>query len=163
MGPPSRHVASRARRFGLVAAVALGAATMPGLSLLDGVLGTSPAQASTCSTTVGASSCSVSTSLTITQGTIQLFSASSLSWSFVLDGYDQWASGSASALAGCSGSPTGTTCSGGSLPRLEVDDSTGTGAGWAVSAYLSASDLPAEAVLAFDGTGSATIGDSVNS
>jgi hypothetical protein len=147
----------------VAATLALSVALVPGALLASGVLSAAPAQASTCSTTLGVSSCSVSASLTITQGTVQLFASTSLSWSYILDGYDQWASGSASSLSNCLGSVSGTTCSGGSLPLLEVDDSSGTGDGWAVSAYLSSSDLPTGSVLTFDGTGTATVGDSVNS
>jgi hypothetical protein len=119
------------------------------------------ASATSCSTTTGNSSCSISTSVTVTGGTLTLYSSPNLYWSFVLNGYDQWASASASALAGCSGSSTGTTCStGSSSPRLEVIDATGSGSGWALSEYLSSNDLPTGTALHFDGTGSSTLGSS---
>ncbi len=124
------------------------------------LLDAAPAQAAACSTSAGAAACSLSTSISVIQGTTQVLAASSLSWSFVLNGYDQWASGSATVLSGCSAAAGGTNCSGGSRPVLEVNDSSGTGAGWALSAYLSNADLPSGSVLTFDGTGSPTIGDS---
>jgi hypothetical protein len=142
----------------LVAVLAVVPVTVAGAVAVG--LGAGPADAAACSTTAGAGQCSVATSIAITQGTIQVLAASSLSWSYVLNGYDQWASGSATNLTGCSASAGGTTCSGGTLPMLEVIDSSGTGNGWALSAYLSSADLPSGSVLAFDGTGSATVGNS---
>ncbi|HTX00494.1 MAG TPA: hypothetical protein VMD59_17070 [Acidimicrobiales bacterium] len=116
---------------------------------------------SSCSTAVGTSSCTVSTSLAVTGGTLGLRSSPTLYFDVDLDGYDQWASGSASPLSGCTGSGSGTTCSGGSAPALEVIDATGSGSGWAISAYLSSSDLPSRSALDFDGAG-ASAGTSVN-
>jgi len=83
-----------------------------------------------------------------------------LYWSFVGTGYDQWATGSASALSGCAASGAVTTCGGGTAPRLVVLDATGTSSGWAVSAYLSSNTLPTGSVLSFNGSGSSTIGNS---
>jgi hypothetical protein len=123
------------------------------------------AGATTCSTTTGNSSCSISTSVVVTGGTLSLESSPSLFWSFILNGYDQWASASATTLSNCSVAVTGTTCTtGATAPELEVVDATGTGNGWALSEYLSnATGLPTGAVLHFDGTGSSTLGKSQDS
>jgi len=43
-----------------------------------------------------------------------------------------------------------------------VLDATGSGSGWALSAYLSGNDLPTGSVFHFNGTGSATFGNSQN-
>ncbi|HTW99046.1 MAG TPA: hypothetical protein VMD59_09730 [Acidimicrobiales bacterium] len=143
---------------------AVGAALLAGalgapLVALGGTAG--EASATSCSTTTGNASCSISTSVTVTGGTLTLYSSPNLYWSFVLNGYDQWASASASALSGCTGSSTGTTCTtGASTPHLEVIDATGSGSGWALSEYLSSNDLPTGTVVHFDGTGSSTVGDS---
>jgi len=143
------------RRRTLLASVAVaGALVVPAVLVVDpGV-----ASAAACSTSSGAATCTVNTSVTITAGTLAVESPGTLYWSFVLNGYDQWASGSATALSGCSAGSSGTTCSGGSSPELEILDDTGAGAGWALSEYLTSSDLPTGAVFHFDGAGSATTG-----
>ncbi len=119
------------------------------------------ASAAACSTSSGNASCTISTSVVVTGGTLSLESSPNLYWSFVLNGYDQWASASATALTGCSGSSSGTSCSSGTNPDLEVIDASGSGSGWALSEYLTGS-LPTGAALHFDGTGSATLGHSQN-
>ena len=120
----------------------------------------SPAEATTCSTSTGNASCAVSTSVTVTGGTLTLESSPGLYWDYVLNGFDQWASGSSTSLSSCSSTNSGTTCNGGAAPRLEVIDATGSGSGWALSEYLTASDLPSGSVFHFDGSGSATVGNS---
>lgn len=128
-------------------------ATAVALACLGSV---SPASAAACSTTTGASSCTVTGSLTVTAGTLSLESSPNLYWTLDASGYDQWASGSSATLTGCSISGTATHCSGGVSPTLEVLDATGSGAGWAVSEYLSADTLPTGYSLHFDGAGSST-------
>jgi len=66
-------------------------------------------------------------------------------------------------LSSCAVSGTGTTCSGGTAPKLLVLDATGSASGWAVSEYLSGNTLPAGTVLHFNGAGSATIGNAQSS
>lgn len=119
-----------------------------------------PASAAPCSTTTGANGCTVSASVTVTAGTLSVAASPNLYWSFVGTGYDQWASGSATALTGCTASGAATTCNGGTAPKLIVLDATGSSSGWAVSAYLSSSSLPPGSVLSFNGAGSGTIGNS---
>ena len=121
------------------------------------------ASAAACSTTTGAGTCTMTANLSVTAGTLSLESSPSLYWSFTSSGYDQWASASATSLSSCSASGSTTTCSGGSKPTLLVLDPTGSGSGWALSEYLSSNTLPAGSVLAFDGAGSATIGNSTAS
>ncbi|HMD45334.1 MAG TPA: IPT/TIG domain-containing protein, partial [Acidimicrobiales bacterium] len=112
-------------------------------------------------TTAGGTSAAVSVDqFTYPGGTLTLSASPTLYWAFGLSGYDQWASASASPLSGCTVAAGGTTCSGGSAPMAEVRDTTGSGSGWALSAYLSANNLPAGTVLDFDGAGSPTVGDS---
>jgi hypothetical protein len=118
----------------------------------------SSASAAACSTTSGASSCTVTGSLTVTAGTLSLESSPNLYWALDASGYDQWASGSSATLSGCAISGTATHCSGGVSPTLEVLDATGSAAGWAVSEYLSANTLPSGYALHFDGAGSSTYG-----
>jgi hypothetical protein len=80
-----------------------------------------------------------------------------------LTGYDQWASASESPLGSCGpgAGGEGTACAGGSAPVIEILDDTGSGDGWALSAYLTGSgSWPGGAQLDFDGAGSATTGDS---
>jgi hypothetical protein len=117
-----------------------------------------PAEAAPCSTSSGASSCAITANLTVTAGTLTLKAPPSLYWSFVGTGYDQWASGSATALSGCTASGAETHCSGGTLPKLIVLEGTGSSSGWALSHYLSANTLPAGTLLRFNGAGSATTG-----
>src|SRR3954452_6509957 len=124
------------------------------------VLGAAPASAGPCSPTTGASSCTVSASVTVTAGTLTVEAPQNLYWSFVGTGYDQWASGSAGALSGCTASGAVTTCSGGTAPKLVVLDASGTSSGWAVSAYLTSNTLPTGSALSFNGSGSGTIGNS---
>jgi len=120
--------------------------------------GASRAAAAACSTSAGATSCSITGSLTLTAGTLALESSPNLYWDFVGTGYDQWASASAASLTGCAASGTATHCSSGAAPLLEVLDATGSGSGWAVSEYLSANTLPSGYALRFDGAGSSTYG-----
>lgn len=124
---------------------------------------TSSASAAACATSTGAPNCTITASLTVTAGTLALESSPNLYWSLVQTGYDQWASGSATALSSCSASGATTTCSSGTKPTLLVLDATGSGAGWAVSEYLSGNTLPAGYVLKFNGAGSATVGNSTAS
>jgi hypothetical protein len=116
------------------------------------------ASAAACSTSTGASSCAITANLTVTAGTLALETSPSLYWSFVGTSYDQWASGSATALTGCTASGASTHCSGGTSPVLMVLDATGSSPGWAVSEYLSANTLPSGTVLHFNGAGSSTMG-----
>ena len=120
----------------------------------------SSASAAACSTTSGASSCTVTGSLTVTAGTLSLESSPNLYWALDASGYDQWASGSSATLSGCAISGTATHCSGGVSPTVStrVLDATGSAAGWAVSEYLSANTLPSGYALHFDGAGSSTYG-----
>lgn len=118
------------------------------------------ASAAACSTSSGASACTVTASLTVTAGTLTLESSPNLYWGFVGTGYDQWASGSATALSGCSVSGSATHCTGGSAPTLLVLDGTGSSSGWALTEYLSANTLPTGAMLTFNGAGSSTYGNS---
>ena len=94
----------------------------------------------------------------MTAGTLSLQSSPNLYWGIDQTGYDQWASGSGSALSGCAVSGTATHCTGGTAPVLEVLDATGAASGWAVSEYLSANTLPTGYAFAFNGAGSATYG-----
>jgi hypothetical protein len=121
------------------------------------------ASAAACSTSTGAGNCTINASLTVTAGTLTVESSPNLYWSLVQTGYDQWGSGSATALTSCSASGATTSCSSGTKPALLVLDATGSGAGWALSDYLSANTLPSGYVLKFNGAGSATIGDSTAS
>lgn len=116
------------------------------------------ASAAACATTTGASGCTVTANLTVTAGTLTLESSPNLYWSFAGTGYDQWASGSATALSGCSVSGSATHCSGGTAPTLLVLDASGSSGGWNLSEYLSSNTLPSGAVLHFNGAGSSTIG-----
>ena len=90
-------------------------------------------------------------------------SSPNLYWGFVgRRGYDQWASGSATALFGVCGIGLGDEVFG-AAPRRNSSCSTPTGSssGWAVSEYLSSNTLPSgRAVLHFNGAGSATFGNS---
>jgi len=154
-----RPLTRRTRR--IAAAVAL--AIVPAVPLGTSLLASAPAGATACSLASGNASCTISTSVTVSAGTLTLESSPNLYWSYVLNGYDQWSSGSSASLSGCSAGGAGTTCAGGTAPRLEVVDATGSGSGWALSAYLSSNDLPAGSVFHFDGTGSGTFGNSQNS
>jgi len=120
----------------------------------------SPAGATACSASTGNASCAVSTSVTVTGGTLTLESSPNLYWDYVLNGFDQWASASSAGLTSCAATATGTTCGSGTAPRLEVIDATGSGSGWALSEYVTTTDLPAGSVLHFGGSGSATVGNS---
>lgn len=142
-----------ARRLGATIAVTGAAATLL-------VAGSDSASAAPCSTSTGASNCSVTASVTVTAGTLTMLASPNLYWNFVGTGYDQWSSGSATALSGCVASGTGTACSGGTAPKLMVLDATGSGSGWAVSEYLSSNTLPSGSVLRFNGVGSASVGNS---
>src|SRR4051794_41657068 len=106
------------------------------------VMSAAPASAAPCSTTTGASSCTVSASVTVTAGTLSVEAPPNLYWSFVGTGYDQWATGSARALSGCAAAGAVTTCGSGTAPRLVVLDATGSSSGWAGSAYPSSYTLP---------------------
>lgn len=130
-------------------------------AVTPGIVGS--ASAAACSTSTGAANCTINANLTVTAGTLTLEASPNLYWGMVQTGYDQWASGSASALSGCAASGAVTTCSGGTKPVLLVLDATGAGSGWAVSEYLSANTLPSGYVLRFNGAGSATIGNSTAS
>ncbi len=141
------------------ARVAAGALMVLGVPIAMAA-GQQAAGATACSTTTGNSTCTVSTSLTITAGTLALESSGSLFWDFVLGGYDQWASGSATSLTSCTTASGATTCSGGTAPVLLAIDGTGSGSGWGISEYLSSSDLPTGTKLYFNGAGSSTFGDS---
>ena len=123
----------------------------------------SSAGAAACSTSSGAASCTIGTSVQLTAGTLTVEASPNLYWNLVGNGYDQWASGSATALTSCSATGTGTTCSSGSSPKMIVLDATGSGSGWALSEYLSSSDIPANSKLHFNGAGSATMGNSTDS
>lgn len=138
-----------------LAAAAMSAGAVPGF--------VASASAAACSTSSGASTCTINGQLTVTAGTLALESSPNLYWGVVQTGYDQWASGSAALLSSCAASGATTTCSGGSKPTLLVLDPTGTGSGWAVSEYLSSNTLPAGYALHFNGAGSATIGNSTAS
>jgi len=153
-----RPLTRRTRR--IAAAVAL--AIVPAVPLGTSLLASAPAGATACSLASGNASCTISTSVTVSAGTLTLESSPNLYWSYVLNGYDQWASGSSATLSGCTAGGSGTTCSGGAAPRLEVVDATGSGSGWALSAYLTANDLPVGSVFHFAGAGSATVGNSQN-
>jgi hypothetical protein len=146
----------RPRVCGRPFTVALAAASVLACVALLG--GAATATAAACSPTAGASSCAITGSLTVTAGTLSLESSSNLYWDFDSTGYDQWASASSASLTGCAVSGTVTHCSSGAAPVLEVLDATGSGAGWAVSEYLSANTLPSGYALRFDGAGSATYG-----
>lgn len=122
-----------------------------------------PAQAAPCSTSAAVGSCTVATSATITAGTLGLRLSPALYWSFVTNGYDQFASASATALSSCAATGTVTSCTAGTAPKITVVDATGAGSGWSLSAYVSSSTLPAGSVLTFAGSGSSTIGTSTNS
>ncbi len=139
---------------------------MGGLALLGLVIAAlasaSPAAAAACSTSTGASGCTVNASVNYTAGTLGVESSPSLYWSMIASGYDQWASGSATTLSGCAASGNATHCTGGTAPTLEVLDATGSGAGWALSEYLSSNSLPSGSVLKFNGAGG-TYGYSTNS
>jgi hypothetical protein len=146
-----RKVAGRGSAVTAIALVTAGLAlTAPGF--------VGRAAAAACSTSTGASSCTVTANLTVTAGTLTLESSPNLYWNLVNTGYDQWASGSGSALSSCSASGAVTHCSGGTSPQLLVLDGTGSSSGWAVSEYLSANTLPSGAVLHFNGGGSSTMG-----
>jgi hypothetical protein len=112
-------------------------------------------------TTAGGTSPAVAADqFTYPGGSFAVEASPSLYWDFALDGYDQWASASASALSGCTGDGDGTVCSAGTQPVLEVLDTTGAHAGWSLSAYVTGGSLPAGSVLDFDGAGSAALGTS---
>ncbi|HTX00802.1 MAG TPA: hypothetical protein VMD59_18620, partial [Acidimicrobiales bacterium] len=115
-----------------------------------------------CSAGSGSAGCALTTTVSVQGGTLAVEASPQLYWDVVLNGYDQWEGASASTLSGCSAGTTGTSCAGGSAPVLEVTDATGSGSGWAVSAYLSGSDLPAGAALDFGGAGSPTPGSSLD-
>jgi hypothetical protein len=114
-----------------------------------------------CTASAGGAACAVPLALAVSGGTLALQASPQLYWDVGLDGYDQWESASASALSSCSSSGGGTSCSGGSAPRLEVLDATGSDAGWSLTGYLSTSDLPGGSLLDFDGSGG-PIGSSQN-
>ncbi len=118
------------------------------------------ASAAGCSNSTGAANCTTTANLTVTAGTLTLEAPANLYWNFTATGYDQWASGSATALTGCAASGTGTTCSGGTAPKLAVLDATGSSSGWAVSEYLTSNSLPTGTVLQFNGAGGGTVGNS---
>jgi len=151
----SDQVGPRARRRRLGATLLLAVACVAAAAVVGCA---SRASAAACSATVGAASCTVTASLTLTGGTLSLESSPSLYWAFVSTGYDQWASASGAALTACGASGFATHCSSGAAPSLEVLDATGSGAGWAVSEYLSANTLPTGYALRFNGSGSATYG-----
>lgn len=117
------------------------------------------ASAAACSTSTGATSCTINATLTVSAGTLNLEASPNLYWDFVGTGYDQWASGSATSLSSCAASGATTTCGGGTKPVLLALDAAGSGQGWAISEYLTGS-LPTGAVLHFNGAGSATVGNS---
>ena len=131
------------------------------LCLAPGIV--SSASAAACSTSTGAANCTINANLTVTAGTLTLEASPNLYWGVVQTGYDQWASGSATALSSCTASGATTTCSGGTKPVLLVLDATGSGSGWALSEYLSSNTLPTGYVLRFNGAGSATLGNSTAS
>ena len=116
------------------------------------------ASAAACSTTTGAAACTVSGSLTVTAGTLTLESSPNLYWALVSTGYDQWASASGAPLTACAVTGALTHCASGAAPTLEALDATGSGAGWAISEYLSANTLPTGSTLHFNGAGSGTYG-----
>jgi hypothetical protein len=122
--------------------------------------GAGDAAGAACSTSTGAATCTIATNVAVSAGTLTVESSPTLYWSYVINGYDQWASGSATALTGCTGGSAGTACSSGTAPKLVVLDGTGAAAGWSVSSYLSSSNLPAGSVLHFSGAGSSTNGTS---
>jgi hypothetical protein len=122
-----------------------------------------PAGATACSTSTGNTSCTIATSVAVTAGTLSVESSPNLYWSYVLNGYDQYASASATALTSCTAGSSGTSCSSGTAPKLLVLDATGSSSGWALSSYLSSSNLPSGSVFHFAGAGSATIGNSTSS
>ncbi|MCU1368019.1 MAG: hypothetical protein JWL72_2944 [Ilumatobacteraceae bacterium] len=142
----------RSRILGFVCILALGCS----LAVVGSPAST--ANASNCSTTTGAASCTITANLTVSAGTLSLISSPSLYWGMVVTGYDQWASGSGSALTGCGALGSLTHCSSGTAPLLEVLDATGSASGWSISEYLSASSLPSGSVLTFNGAGSSTYG-----
>ena len=116
--------------------------------------------ASLCSPSSASTSCPVSATISVSGGTLSLLAPSELYFDDLLTGYDQWGTASESPLSGCTSTGERTTCSAGQAPSLEVIDATGSAAGWAVSEYLSSSDLPSGSVIDFDGAGS-TPGDTV--
>ncbi len=118
-------------------------------------------QVATPTTCSAPSACPVMTSIGVQGGTLGVEAPSQLYWDVVLNGYDQWAAASTSSLSGCSTGATGTQCSGGSAPVLEVLDATGAGDGWALSAYLASDALPPASLLDFGGAGPPT-GSSVD-
>jgi len=148
---------ARSRALAGIAVVALCVA------LVTMVGDASQASAAACSTSTGATSCTISASLTVTAGTLSLESSPNLYWGLVQTGYDQWASASGATLSGCTAVGSLTHCTGGAAPTLEVLDATGTGSGWAISEYLSSNTLPSGYVLHFDGVGSSTYGYSQDS
>jgi YVTN family beta-propeller protein len=107
----------------------------------------------------GSSGCALSADLAVSPGTLSLAGPSELYWDDVLSGYGQWETASVAALAGCSEAGAATTCNGGALEGLEVVDATGSGDGWALTEYLTSSDLPSGSLLDFAGAAS-TPGDS---
>ena len=151
-------------RTGAIRRTAIGLVIAATLCVPFGVLAAtaSPAGATVCSGSTGNASCTVSTSVTVTGGTLTLESSPNLYWDYVLNGFDQWASASSASLTSCTATATGTTCSSGAAPRLEVIDATGSGSGWALSEYLTTNDLPFGYLLHFGGAGSATVGNSQN-
>ena len=157
---PAQRRSCRRRHPRVATAVALGALVVVAVPIAITSGQQAAGAATTCSTTTGNTSCTVATSLTITTGTLALESSPSLYWDVVLGGYDQWASASATTLTSCTNGSGATTCSGGTAPKLLAIDGTGSGQGWGISEYLSTSDLPSGTKLVFNGTGSATIGDS---
>jgi hypothetical protein len=114
-----------------------------------------------CISTAGGPPCALPVSVAVTAGTLSLDASPQLDWDVDLDGYEQWQPGSASALSACTSTGSGTSCSGATSPELEVLDATGSGSGWALSGYVSSSDLPGGSVLDFDG-GAVTAGSSLN-
>jgi hypothetical protein len=141
---------------------ALAAAVLGGTLVLT-IPEAAPASAAACSTSTGSAACTINTSVGVTAGTLSLESSPNLYWQYVENGYDQYASASASTLSGCTSGSSGTSCTGGTAPRLMVLDATGSGSGWALSSYLTANDLPSGSVFHFAGAGNATIGTSTNS
>jgi hypothetical protein len=136
----------------------IGIAAVATLAIGLTLLTSENASAAACSTSTGTASCTITANVTVTAGTLTFESSPNLYWGFVGTGYDQWASGSATALSGCAASGPVTHCSGGTSPTLIVLDGTGSSSGWALSEYLSANTLPSGAALHFNGAGSSTMG-----
>src|SRR4030081_3099239 len=101
MTMPARTLGRRRRLF----AAALGALVSLTASLVLAAPGfVGAASAAACSTATGAASCTVTARVTGTAGTLTLESSPNLYWNVVGTGYDQWGSGSSTALGGCAAS-----------------------------------------------------------